>query len=490
MTQTLADVRTFELFIGGAYRPASGGTYQIINPSTEEVVGLAPEATLGDVQLAVDAARAAQPGWAALPQTERVRLLEALALRLEEERATLAPLLAAEMGAAVKGTAGMNVDMAAKAFRVTARLGQQELGETYSPRTGIKDRTLFGVTRLKPVGVVAIITAYNAPYVNFSSMAGPALVSGNTVVVKPAPQDPLGVLELGRIAVEAGIPAGVINIINGQDPAIGRELVGNPDVDGVGFTGSPAVGVEIAKTCAQSLKPVLLELGGKGACLVLDDADLDRAVEVLSLTWTFNSGQICGAPSRAIVHSSLKDELVARLTTVAESLKVGPSDDPEAVMGPVISAQHRERIEGFIASATQEGATVATGGKRPDIESGFYAAPTLITDCTSDMKVIREEVFGPVIGLMTFETDDEAVALANDSDYGLVNYVVSRNLARASGVAERLVSGLVNINGWQGGGNGIDEMPFGGRKLSGFGRKGGRHAIEAFTEPMGITVNS
>lgn len=490
MTQTLIGFRTFELFIGGTYRPASAGSYEVINPSTEEVVGFAPEASLDDVRLAVDAARAAQPGWAALPQAERVRLLEAFAVRLEEQHGVLASLLAAEMGAAAKGTAGMNVAMAVKAFRINARLGQQELGETYSPRPGIKDRALFGVTKLKPVGVVAIITAYNAPYVNFSSMAGPALLTGNTVVVKPAPQDPLGVLELGRIAEEAGIPAGVINVVNGRNPEIGRELVRHPGVDGVGFTGSPAVGVEIATSCAQSLKPLLLELGGKGACLVLEDADLDRAVEVLSLTWTFNSGQICGAPSRAIVHSSLKDELVARLTTLAESLKVGPSHDPEAVMGPIISAQHRERIEGFIASAVQEGATLATGGKRPDLEPGFYAAPTLVTDCTPDMKIIREEVFGPVIALMTFETDDEAVALANDSDYGLVNYVVSNNLARASAVAEQLVSGLVNINGWQGGGNGIEEMPFGGRKLSGFGRKGGRHAIEAFTEPLGITINS
>lgn len=497
MTDTLdstlhsADARTDPagLFIGGSYRRGTAGAYEVINPSTEQVVALAPEASLEDARTAVAAARAACAEWAGTPVTERARLLEALADRLAAERDRLQPLLAAEMGGTATGSAGKTIDVAINAFRSNARLGLQASEEAFTPRQGMSGRLLFGVVQRKPVGVVTVITAYNAPYVNVSTMAGPALVTGNTVVIKPAPQNPLGVLELGRLAEEVGFPPGVLNIVNARDPEIGRELVRHPDVGAVGFTGSPAVGIEIAREAARDLKPVLLELGGKGACLVLEDADLERAVEVLSLTWVFNSGQICGAPTRAIVHSSLKDELVRRLVDVASSLRIGPSDDPATVVGPVISAAHRDRVEGYVAAAVAEGATVAAGGTRPDIECGFYAAPTLLTGCTPDMTAIREEIFGPVIGLITVDSDEEAVAVANDSEYGLVNYVVSGDHQRALAVAGQLVCGNVNINGIQGGGNGIEDMPFGGRRHSGFGRKGGRHALEAFTEPLGITVN-
>jgi phenylacetaldehyde dehydrogenase len=478
------------LFIGGSYRPGSAGSYEVVNPSTEQVVALAPEASLEDARAAVAAARDTHTQWAATPVSERARLLEALADRLGSERVHLQALLAAEMGGTAIGSAGKTIDVAINAFRSSARLGVQGSEEAFTPRRGTAGRMLFGVVQRKPVGVVTVITAYNAPYVNVSTMAGPALVTGNTVVIKPAPQNPLGVLELGRLALEVGFPPGVINIVNARDPEIGRELVRHPQVDGVGFTGSPGVGIEIARAAAQQLKPVLLELGGKGACLVLEDADLDRAVEVLSLTWVFNSGQICGAPTRAIVHSSLKDELVRRLVAVAESLKIGPSDAADTVVGPVISAAHRDRIEGYVASAVTEGARVATGGDRPPIDRGFYAAPTLLTECTPEMTVIREEIFGPVIGLITVDSDEESITVANDSDYGLVDYVISQDHQRALTVAEQLICGNVNINGIQGGGNGIEDMPFGGRRLSGYGRKGGRYAIEAFTEPLGITINS
>jgi phenylacetaldehyde dehydrogenase len=488
MTEVVTGVRTHELFIGGSYRPAGSGSYEVINPSTEQVVGMAPEASSSDLADAVAAAKAAAPAWAALPVAERARLLVALAERIEAERESLQALLAAEMGGTALGSAGKTIDVAINAFRSTAELGSRDASETFTPRTGMKGGLLFGVTLRKPVGVVAVITAYNAPLVNVSTMAGPALVAGNTVIIKPAPQNPLGMLELGRLAHEVGFPAGVFNIVNARAIGIGKELVANPDVDAIGFTGSPAVGVDIAKTAAAYLKPILLELGGKGACLVLEDADLDKAVEVLALTWVFNSGQICGAPTRAIVHHSLHDELVRRLAALAETLKIGPSDDPTTVVGPVISAAQRERIEGYVASALQEGATLAAGGKRPGFDRGYYAAPTLLTDCTSSMRVVREEIFGPVISVLRCDDDEQAIEMANDSDYGLVNYVVSEDNARAYAVAQRLVCGNVNINTIQGGGNGIEDMPFGGRKLSGYGRKGGRHALEAFTQPLGITI--
>lgn len=488
MTQTSTASRTHELFIDGRYQAAGAGTYEVLNPSTEAVVGLAPEASIADLNQAVEAANRAFPSWSQLPVTERARLLHALADRLEDEKQTLQLFLAAEMGGTASGSAAKTIDVAVHAFRNAARLGASDNSEPFTPRQGMNGTLLFGVVHRKPVGAIAVITAYNAPLVNVSTMAGPALIAGNTVIVKPAPQNPLGMLELGRLSQEVGFPPGVFNIINATDIQVGRHLVAHPGVAAIGFTGSPGVGVEIAREAARTLKPVLLELGGKGACLVLDDADLDKAVEVLALTWVFNSGQICGAPTRAIVHESLHDELVSRLAAMATKLTVGPSDDERTVVGPVISAAHRDRIEGYIRSAREEGATIVAGGQRPSFERGYYAAPTLITDCTAGMTAVREEIFGPVICVLRATDDAHAIELANDSDYGLVNYVISRDTARAYQVAQQLISGTVNINTFQGGGNGIDDMPFGGRKLSGFGRKGGRYAIEAFTQPLGITI--
>ncbi|GHG49975.1 aldehyde dehydrogenase [Sinomonas cellulolyticus] len=485
----MSELVVVPLHIGGEDVAAGGGTYVVVNPSTEKPFGEAPEATIADVQAAVDAANAAAPAWAATPRRERARLLHALADRLDQERGRLVPWLGAEMGGVQNGSAGRTLDVAIEAFRAFGERANLDLSENYAPRVSMGE-VVSGVARRRPVGVVAVIAAYNAPLVNTSTMAGPALAAGNTVIIKPAPQDPLTTLELARIATEVGFPPGVVNTVNAVDPEIGRELVRNTGVHGVGFTGSPTVGVEIAQAAAAQLKPVLLELGGKGACIVLDDADLDIAVNVLSLTWRMHSGQICGAPTRAIVHESVRDELVRRLAAVAETLVVGPGDHPQTTVGPVINGGHRDRIEGYIASAREAGATTAVGGSRPDVSPGFYAAPTLLVDCTPDMAAVREEIFGPVISMITITEDDEAVAIANDSDYGLVNYVVSGNSARALSIAERLESGVVSINTPQSAGNGIEEMPFGGRKLSGFGRKGGIHAMLAFTEPAGIVLRS
>lgn len=484
------DAAEYRLVIDGEEVVGGGGGYDVINPSTEGLVGAAPEASLDDVRAAIAAANSAAPAWAALPAAQRAELLKAWARKLDEARQWLVPLLAAEMGGTADGSAGKTLDVAINAFNSFASYSSDDLGESFTPRPAIGGGLLHGEVIRKPLGVVAIISAYNAPLVNISTMAGPALLTGNTVVIKPAPQDPLAVLEVVRLATEAGFPPGVVNVVNALDPDIGRELVANPGVHAIGFTGSPGVGVQIAESAAHRLKPVLLELGGKGACVVLDDADLDKAVAVLSLTWKFHSGQICGAPTRAIVHRSVHDELVRRLVAVAESLKIGPSDDPTTVVGPVISAAHRDRIESYIASAVDEGGTIEVGGTRPEIAQGFYAAPTLITGCNPGMRVVREEIFGPVISVLVFDSVDEAVELANDSDFGLVNYVISENTSLAYDIANRLESGNVNINSFQGGGNGIEEMPFGGRKFSGFGRKGGRYALEAFTVPLGITLAS
>lgn len=489
MSNAADDLIRVPMHAGGADFEAHGGTYEVIDPATEQPIGVAPNATLTDVQVVIDEANAAQPAWAALPVAERSRLLDALADRLNEERERLVPWLGKEMGGVERGpgSSGATLDVAIEEFRAAAHDPMPDMHETFQPRQRGPE-LISGVAKRVPVGVVAVICAYNAPLVNLSTMAGPALMAGNTVIVKPAPQDPLTTLELVRLATAVGFPPGVINSVNGQSPEIGEELVRNPGVHAVGFTGSPAVGVQIAKSAAATLKPILLELGGKGALIVLEDADLDKVVPALTKTWTFNAGQICAAPTRALVHSSIKDELVDRLKEFAKGLKIGPGTDPDVRVGPVISAAQRDRIEGYIQSAREEGATIEIGGDRPDIVPGFYAAPTLITNARPDMKVVREEVFGPVISMLTFDTDEEAIALANDTDYGLTNYVFSEDVPRAYAIAGRLVSGNVNVNTFLGAGPGIGNMPFGGRKQSGYGRKGGRHSRQAFTTTLGITL--
>lgn len=477
------------LHYGGKDHDAEKGTYTIVNPSTEQPFGEAPEGSLADVQAAIDAANEAAPAWAATSPAERSRLLTALANRLDEERDRLVPWLGAEMGGTQNGSAGKTLDVAIHAFHQFADRCHWDLTESYPPRESMGE-VLSGAAFRKPVGVVAVLVAYNAPMVNGSTMIGPALAMGNTVVLKPAPQDPLTTLELARIATEVGFPPGVINTVSGTDIEIGAELVRNKGVHAVGFTGSPKVGVEIAKSAAETLKPILLELGGKGACVVLDDGDVDLAANVLSLTWRFHSGQICGAPTRAVVHESKRDELVEKLKEIAKTLKVGPGDDPSTTVGPVINAGHRDRIEGYIKSAVDAGATAVVGGQRPDVSPGYYAEPTLLVDCTPEMAAVREEIFGPVISMVTVSSEEEAIEVTNNSDYGLVNYVISENTSRALKVARQLESGVVSINTAQSAGNGIEDMPFGGRKLSGYGRKGGRFAMEAFSVLSGIVVKS
>ena len=303
--------------------------------------------------------------------------------------------------------------------------------------------------------------------------------------MKPAPQDPLAVIELARIMDGVGFPAGVVNVVTGTGPDVGAALVGSSDVDMISFTGSTAVGVRIYEAGARTMKRLLMELGGKGACLVFDDADLDAAVRALVSVWAFHSGQICTAPTRAIVHRPVYDELMARLAAAAPTLKVGPPTDPATVVGPLISAAQRERVERYVELGREEGAEVLAGGSRPEgpgLDKGYYVAPALLGGCTPEMTPVREEIFGPVIVAVPFEDQDEAISIANGSDYGLYDYVFSRDTARAYGVARQLRSGNVGINTAQRN----HEAPFGGFKLSGVGRDGGEFGLYAYTELQSI----
>jgi acyl-CoA reductase-like NAD-dependent aldehyde dehydrogenase len=350
------------------------------------------------------------------------------------------------------------------------------------PNTALAPGGLIGaVVHRAPVGVVAAITSYNFPVTNMAGKLAPALAAGNAVVVKPAPQDPLACIEVLRICHEVGIPDGVLNIVTGSGAEAGAALVASPNVDMVSFTGSSNVGVAIQTECARSFKRSLMELGGKGACLVLDDADLAAATTGLASVWGFHSGQICTAPTRAIVHRSRYDELVGALTAASAKMTVGDPREKTTVVGPVITETHRDRVEAHLKRGIDEGAEVLLGGERPDIDKGFYVAPTLMASDNTTF-VAREEIFAPVIVVIPFDDDEEGIAIANDSPYGLYDYVYTGDMAKGYAIAKRLQAGNVGINTAQRN----HEAPFGGFKMSGVGRDGGMFGVHAYTEMQSI----
>jgi acyl-CoA reductase-like NAD-dependent aldehyde dehydrogenase len=281
---------------------------------------------------------------------------------------------------------------------------------------------------------------------------------------------------------EAGFPPGVVNVVVGSSPDTGQALVASPDVDMISFTGSTGVGQAIGEVAGRDMKRLLLELGGKGAGLVFDDADLETAVGQITSTWAFHSGQICTAPTRVIAQRGIYDQLVAGLTKAAGHLKVGDPLEPDTVLGPVISGPHRERVEGYVRTGREEGATVAAGGERPDLDRGFYVQPTLLADCRPEMRVVQEEIFGPVVVVVPFDDEDEGVAIANHTPFGLYDYVFTGDTARGMRVAKQLRAGNVGINTLQRN----HEAPFGGMKLSGVGRDGGSFGLHAYSELQSI----
>ncbi len=480
-----------QLLIGGKWVDASGDPYEVVNPATEEVVGTAPQATVADAEAAAAAARDALPGWSATDPEERLALMAKAATAIRARAAELLPLVIAETGATAAVGSRMQVPVAADRFDRYSRDLRQVASKALPPQvaqtTPLAPGGLISALAVRaPVGVVTCITSYNFPMVNMAGKVAPALAMGNTVVVKPAPQDPLAVIELVRILDEVGFPPGVVNLVTANDAPAAAALVASPDVDMVSFTGSTEVGIRIAASGAATMKRLLLELGGKGACLVFDDADVAAAIGCIGSTWSFHSGQICTAPTRAVVQRGVLDQVVEGLRRYATVLKVGDPTETDTIVGPVISAAHRARIEGYIATGRAEGAELVTGGGRPEhLEHGFYVEPTLLTG-TNDMVVAREEIFGPVVVVVPFDDEEEGISIANDSDFGLYDYVFSADTARAFRVAKLLRAGHVGINSAQRN----HEAPFGGFKMSGVGRDGGDYGLEAYSELQSIIWTS
>ncbi len=476
-----------QLYIGGEWVDGDGGAYEIVNPSTEEVVGHAPQATVEQSIAATAAARDAFDSWSRTTPEHRAELLDRVADLVDAHTDRLVPLVQAETGATMRVTKTMQVPQVAARFRRYAAGALEShiipLEPAIAPTTALAPGGIISaVGHRAPVGVVSCITSYNFPIVNMAGKIGPALAMGNTVVVKPAPQDPLAVIELVALFEEAGFPPGVINAVCGTDIPASEALVSSPHVDMVSFTGSTNVGRRIGEVAGSQLKRQLMELGGKGACIVFDDADLKAAIGGIGSVWGFHSGQICTAPTRVICQRGVYDHLVAGLTQAAGFMKVGDPLERDTVVGPVITGVHRERVEGYIQSARDEGATVAVGGDRPEMAKGFFVNPTLLVECTNEMRAVREEIFGPVVAVVPFDDEDEAIAIANDSDFGLYSYVFSGDTGRAWEVAKRLRSGNVGINSLQRN----NEAPFGGFKQSGVGRDGGSFGLHAYSELQSI----
>jgi acyl-CoA reductase-like NAD-dependent aldehyde dehydrogenase len=475
---------SYSLLIGGERVDGASG-YEVVNPATEQVVGVAPNASVEQAADACAAAKDAFDGWARTPMGERCAILDRIAEVLDAHRDELVPLVQAETGATMRVAKTMQVPQASARFRRYAQVESNlvPLPPAVMPTTALAPGGIIGgVEHRAPVGVVAAIAAYNFPVTNMAGKIAPALAMGNTVVVKPPTQDPLGVIRMVELFEEAGLPPGVVNTVSANSVEAAEAITASPDVDMISFTGSTGVGCRIAEVGGKQMKRLLLELGGKGAAIVFDDADLKNVISNVSSTWTFHSGQICTSPTRVVVQRGLYDELVGKLTAMAGHLKVGDPLERDTVIGPVITGEHRDRVEALIRTATDEGATLATGGKRPEIDTGFYVAPTLVVDATNQMTVAREEAFGPVITVIPFDTEDEAIAIANDSPYGLYNYVFSADSGKAMEVAKLLRSGNVGINTLQRN----HEAAFGGFKYSGVGRDGGSWGLHAYSEMQSI----
>ncbi len=481
--------RPLKMLIGNEWGEAtSGKTFDVENPATGEVIARVAEGGKEDIDRAVKAARRAfeNPTWSRMTASDRGKLLWRLADLLEQNLDEFAELETLDNGKPVSVARVADVPLAADLFRYMAGWATKLEGNTipisvpYAPGAEFHSYTLR-----EPVGVVGQIIPWNFPLLMAAWKLGPALATGCTVVLKPAEQTPLSAIRLGELIVEAGYPEGVVNIVTGFGETAGAALAAHPDVDKVAFTGSTEVGKLIVQASgASNLKKITLELGGKSPNIIFPDADLKAAIPGAANAIFFNHGQCCCAGSRLYIHKSIFDEVIEGVAEQAKKIRVGDGLDPKTQMGPLVSREQFERVCGYLDSGLSEGARAVAGGKGKD-GKGYFVEPTVLVDTKPSMKVIREEIFGPVVAAMPFDSPDEIAAVANDSIYGLAAAVWTKDISMAHKLAKRLRAGSVWVNCY----NVFDAaLPFGGYKQSGWGREMGHAALDLYTETKAVTI--
>jgi len=470
MTATPTLVEHAQLYIGGEWvDPASDAAIEVVNASTEEVMGRIPEGSAADVDRAVEAARAAFATWSEVPLEQRVELCSAISLKLQERQQEIAALISQELGSPIHISmmvqAGLPImDFGSMAHLVEHIPWEQQIGNSLVVR--------------EPIGVVGAITPWNYPLHQVAAKVAPAMTAGCTVVLKPSEVTPLNAFVLAQVMDEVGVPAGVFNLVTGYGPVVGEAIAAHPGVDMVSFTGSTRAGRRVSEVAAATVKKVALELGGKSPNVILDDADLEKAVVNGIRKCYLNSGQTCSALTRMLVPRD-KLEVVEQIAAAAAAQsKVGEPFDESAQLGPLVSGVQRDRVRSYIEKGIEEGARLVAGGAEPPegLERGYYVQPTVFSDVTPEMTIAREEIFGPVLAIMPYDDEEDAIRIANDSDYGLAGGVYSASEERAKAVARRIRTGQVEINGAA-----FNPLaPFGGYKQSGHGRELGPYGIEEF----------
>jgi len=486
----------YQMYIDDRWIDAeSGGTFDVVNPATEEVIATAPEASRAEMRRAIEAARRAfdDGPWPRMSPIDRARIIQQIAGGLDARKDRLRSLLTAEVGCA-QYLMSIQLDDPLRFMHRYAELAMKhdpiEMLEPFiqeSPLGGLGGLQMM-VNR-QPAGVVGAINTWNFPLYVLVQKLGPALAAGCTMVVKTAPWAPLINLEVAKVIEETDLPPGVVNVVTGTSVEVSEELVSSPLVDKISFTGSVPTGKRIAEAAGRNLTRLHLELGGKSACIVLDDADIDAIGPSLASPAFVHAGQGCALATRCLVPQSLYDKAVANMVGFVQHVKVGDPSDPSVLLGPLIREERRRAVEEYIAIGQNEGATLAAGGARPpDLERGYFLQPTIFSDARNDMRIAREEIFGPVQVVLPYTDIDDAVRIANDSPFGLGGQIMTKNYARGIEVAKRLRTGSVMINtggGWPAG-TPYGIAPFGGFKESGIGREGGKYGVLEFTEMQSI----